>query len=112
MEKQHNEDYEKFNKIINTPLSKVSLKDLEWAEKQNQFNSYCSKEIFRAEIKKRTKCCQNCDWSEDNNDSREHGCYLSLMLPSGNSGVLCSILHKVKEKNAGKYCKSFKEKRK
>jgi len=57
------------------------------------------------------KQCSNCDWAEDNHDAREHGCYLSLLLPSGKIGVFCSLLHKVKEKNGGKYCKSFKQKK-
>jgi len=35
------------------------------------------------------KQCSNCDWAEDNHDAREHGCYLSLLLPSGKIGVFC-----------------------
>lgn len=52
------------------------------------------------------RCC-NCDWSEDNNDCINQCYHLNLLLPSGEIGVFCSILHKVKKKDGGKYCKSF-----
>lgn len=52
--------------------------------------------------------CDMCDWHEDNRDARELlGKGLNLRLPSGEIGVFCSIIHKVKKKDGGKYCGNF-----
>lgn len=53
------------------------------------------------------KQCQFCDWSESNTDTPALGRKLSLRLPNGELGVYCSICHRVKAKDGGKYCKSF-----
>ena len=53
------------------------------------------------------KQCQYCDWSEGNADTPDIWRKLSLLLPNGKLGVYCSICHRVKPKDGGKYCKSF-----
>ena len=43
----------RFIKLMNTPLNKVSDKDLDWCIKQDKFNSIASKYFQLAEIKRR-----------------------------------------------------------
>ena len=52
-EKKRLEEHERWWKLMNVPLENVSQEDLEWAERQDQFNSYCSKRIWQAEIERR-----------------------------------------------------------
>lgn len=53
------------------------------------------------------KKCQYCDWADNNSDIPALGPKLNLLLPNGQHGVYCSICHRVKAKDEGKYCKSF-----
>ena len=44
---------ERFVKLMNTELENVSMEDLEWASKQDRFNSVASKTVWLAEIERR-----------------------------------------------------------
>ena len=46
-------DYNRWWKCMTIPLMDVPQEDLEWAAKQDQFNSYTSKNGFLQEIERR-----------------------------------------------------------
>jgi hypothetical protein len=51
--KKQQKEWEKFLRIMNTPLEKVKQEDLEWAVNQDRFNSINSKGFFKQEIERR-----------------------------------------------------------
>lgn len=51
--KKQQKEWEKFLRIMNTPLEKVKQEDLEWAVNQDRFNSINSKGFFEQEIERR-----------------------------------------------------------
>ena len=55
---------------------------------------------------KNTQRCENCDWTETTDTFHWQ---LNPLLPDGTRGVVCSLLHKTKKKDGGKYCKNFIE---
>ena len=52
-EKELEKDYKRFMKIMKTPMINISRSDLEWAYRQDRFNSVASKRIFEVEIENR-----------------------------------------------------------
>jgi hypothetical protein len=48
-------NYIRFNELMNTPLSQISDRDLEWCSKQDGLNSATSKYIWLMEIERRKK---------------------------------------------------------
>ena len=46
-------EWDRFMKIMKTPLKDVKQEDLEWAVDQDKFNSANSKGFFEQEIKRR-----------------------------------------------------------
>lgn len=51
--KEEERDYEKFNKLMRVPLMDLSDEDLDWAYRQDRFNSINSKGFFYQEIMRR-----------------------------------------------------------
>lgn len=55
MANKTNKDWDRFMRIMKTPLMSVLQADLEWAAKQDRFNSINSKGFFLQEIERREK---------------------------------------------------------
>lgn len=52
-EEKEKKDYERFMRLMYEPLINLSDEDLQWAYKQDKFNSYTSKQIFYSEMLRR-----------------------------------------------------------
>lgn len=52
---KEDKEWERFMNIMNTPLIEITQEDLEWAVRQDKFNSINSKGFFEQEIKRREK---------------------------------------------------------
>ena len=52
-DQEKQEMFDKWWKIMNIPMCEIPQEDLEWAAKQDEFNSYQSKKNFEWEIKRR-----------------------------------------------------------
>lgn len=55
MANKTSKDWDRFMRIMKTPLMSVLQADLEWAAKQDRFNSVNSKGFFLQEIERREK---------------------------------------------------------